>query len=234
MSSIASGTVPTTKSVACFRKSASSSSLLHRSSSSRFMPTSLSPIYAKLINSNNSSSVSSSSSSSPPEPLRPVMRSREADRLEEERLRQVHWQDVAVKMVVDAPASVAYKLYADRDLFPKWMPFLSSVEAVEGSPDLSRYLVKFNSFGQNVEYHFLAKNLQPIPDRKLHWRSIEGFANRGSVRFFPRGPSLCLVEINFSFEVPHALAPVAFLMKPFMEKLIRGGLERFAAFVKTS
>ncbi|WZZ84141.1 hypothetical protein YC2023_104713 [Brassica napus] len=178
--------------------------------------------------------VSSSSSSSPPEPLRPVMRSREADRLEEERLRQVHWQDVAVKMVVDAPASVAYKLYADRDLFPKWMPFLSSVEAVEGSPDLSRYLVKFNSFGQNVEYHFLAKNLQPIPDRKLHWRSIEGFANRGSVRFFPRGPSLCLVEINFSFEVPHALAPVAFLMKPFMEKLIRGGLERFAAFVKTS
>ncbi|CAF2052323.1 unnamed protein product [Brassica rapa] len=234
MSSIASGTVPTTKSVACFRKSASSSSLLHRSSSSRFMPTSLSPIYAKLINSNNSSSVSSSSSSSPPEPLRPVMRSTEADRLEEERLRQVHWQDVAVKMVVDAPASVAYNLYADRDLFPKWMPFLSSVEAVEGSPDLSRYLVKFNSFGQNVEYHFLAKNLQPIPDRKLHWRSIEGFANRGSVRFFPRGPSLCLVEINFSFEVPHALAPVAFLMKPFMEKLIRGGLEHFAAFVKTS
>ncbi|XP_018509764.1 uncharacterized protein LOC103843749 isoform X3 [Brassica rapa] len=194
MSSIASGTVPTTKSVACFRKSASSSSLLHRSSSSRT----------------------------------------EADRLEEERLRQVHWQDVAVKMVVDAPASVAYNLYADRDLFPKWMPFLSSVEAVEGSPDLSRYLVKFNSFGQNVEYHFLAKNLQPIPDRKLHWRSIEGFANRGSVRFFPRGPSLCLVEINFSFEVPHALAPVAFLMKPFMEKLIRGGLEHFAAFVKTS
>ncbi|KAG5387612.1 hypothetical protein IGI04_039082 [Brassica rapa subsp. trilocularis] len=217
MSSIASGTVPTTKSVACFRKSASSSSLLHRSSSSRFMPTSLSPIYTKLINSNNSSSVSSSSSSSSPKPLRPVMRSREADRLEEERLRQVHWQDVTVKMVVDAPASVAYNLYADRDLFPKWMPFLSSVE----------------KFELNIIYSCNLSQ-QPIPDRKLHWRSIEGFANRGSVRFFPRGPSLCLVEINFSFEVPHALAPVAFLMKPFMEKLIRGGLERFAAFVKTS
>lgn len=31
-------------------------------------------------------------------------------------------------MAVDAPASVAYKLYADRELFPRWMPFLSSVE----------------------------------------------------------------------------------------------------------
>ncbi|CAH8356951.1 unnamed protein product [Eruca vesicaria subsp. sativa] len=236
MSSIASGTVPTTKSSACFRriqKSPTFSSMLHHPSS-RSMLSSLSssssPASAKLLNSTNGSSSSSSHV-----PFRPVMRSsREADRTEEERLRQVHWQDVTVEMVVDAPASVAYKLYADRDLFPKWMPFLSAVEEVEGSPDLSRYLVKFDSFGKNMEYHFLAKNLQPIPDRKLHWRSIEGFANRGSVRFFPRGSSSCLVEINFSFEVPHALAPVAFLMKPFMEGLIRGGLERFAAFVKTT
>jgi uncharacterized membrane protein len=167
---------------------------------------------AKLLNSNNGLLISSS-----PKPFRPVMQ----------------WQYVTVKMVVDAPASVAYKLYADREMFPKWMPFLSSVEAMEGSPDLSRYLVKLESFGQNIEYHFLAKNLQPIPDRKIHWRSIEGFENRGSVRFFPRGPSSCLVEISFSYEVPNAFAPVAFAMKPFMEKIIRGGLERFAAFVKT-
>lgn len=190
--------------------------MLHRSSSSSprmlLLLSSSSANSAKLLNSNNGLLISSS-----PKPFRPVMQ----------------WQDVTVKMVVDAPASVAYKLYADREMFPKWMPFLSSVEAMEGSPDLSRYLVKLESFGQNIEYHFLAKNLQPIPDRKIHWRSIEGFENRGSVRFFPRGPSSCLVEISFSYEVPNAFAPVAFAMKPFMEKIIRGGLERFAAFVKT-
>ncbi|KAG7595571.1 Coenzyme Q-binding protein COQ10 START domain [Arabidopsis suecica] len=220
MSSMASCTVPTTKSIVCFRKitkPAAFLSMLHRSSSSSsprmlLLLSSSSANSAKLLNSNNGSSISSSS-----KPFRPVMQ----------------WQDVTVKMVVDAPASVAYKLYADREMFPKWMPFLSSVEAMEGSPDLSRYLVKLESFGQNIEYHFLAKNLQPIPDRKIHWRSIEGFENRGSVRFFPRGPSSCLVEINFSYEVPNAFAPVAFAMKPFMEKLIRGGLERFATFVKT-
>ncbi|CAA0157247.1 unnamed protein product [Arabidopsis thaliana] len=219
MSSIASGTVSTTRSTLCFRKipkSATVLSMLHRSSSSSprmlLLLSSSSANSAKLLNSNNGLLISSS-----PKPFRPVMQ----------------WQDVTVKMVVDAPASVAYKLYADREMFPKWMPFLSSVEAMEGSPDLSRYLVKLESFGQNIEYHFLAKNLQPIPDRKIHWRSIEGFENRGSVRFFPRGPSSCLVEISFSYEVPNAFAPVAFVMKPFMEKIIRGGLERFAAFVKT-
>ncbi|XP_010474664.1 PREDICTED: uncharacterized protein LOC104754222 [Camelina sativa] len=221
MSSIASGTAPTTKSAVCFRKTIKSAAFplqSHRSSSSSslLMLSSLScfssPNSAKLLNSNGGSVVSSS-----PKPFRPIMQ----------------WEDVTVKMVVDAPAAVAYKLYADRELFPKWMPFVSSVEAMEGRPELSRYLVKLESFGQNIEYHFLAKNLQPIPDRKLHWRSIEGFKNRGSVRFFPRGPSSCLVEMNFSFEVPHAFAPVAFAIKPFMEKLIRGGLEHFAAFVKT-
>jgi len=117
--------------------------MLHRSSSSSprmlLLLSSSSANSAKLLNSNNGLLISSS-----PKPFRPVMQ----------------WQDVTVKMVVDAPASVAYKLYADREMFPKWMPFLSSVEAMEGSPDLSRYLVKLESFGQNIEYHFLAKNLQ--------------------------------------------------------------------------
>ncbi|CAN6876602.1 unnamed protein product [Brassica oleracea] len=207
MSSIASGTAPTTKSAACFSRIQKSATYSSRSMLLSSLSSSSSPASAKLLNSSNGSSSSSSS----PKPFRPVMRSREADRLEEERLLHVQWQDITVKMVVDAPASVAYKLYADRELFPKWLPFLSSVEAVEGSPDLSRYLVKFESFGKKFEYYFLAKNLEPIPDRKLHWRSIEGFANRGSVRFFHRGPSSCLVEINFSFEVPHAFAPVAFV-----------------------
>ncbi|KAL0703141.1 hypothetical protein Bca4012_069566 [Brassica carinata] len=145
MSSITSGTAPTTKSAACFSRIQKSATDSSRSMLLSSLSSSSSPASAKLLNSSNGSSSSSSS----PKPFRPVMRSREADRLEEERLLHVQWQDITVKMVVDAPASVAYKLYADRELFPKWLPFLSSVEAVEGSPDLSRYLVKFESFVLN-------------------------------------------------------------------------------------
>jgi len=31
-------------------------------------------------------------------------------------------------MEVDVPVSVAYNFYLDRESFPKWMPFISSVE----------------------------------------------------------------------------------------------------------
>lgn len=33
-----------------------------------------------------------------------------------------------MKMEVDIPVSVAYNFYLDRESFPKWMPFISSVE----------------------------------------------------------------------------------------------------------
>lgn len=37
-------------------------------------------------------------------------------------------EKIRVKMEVDVPVSVAYNFYLDRESFPKWMPFISSVE----------------------------------------------------------------------------------------------------------
>ncbi|XP_010474663.1 PREDICTED: uncharacterized protein LOC104754221 isoform X2 [Camelina sativa] len=114
----------------------------------------------------------------------------------------VEWQDCSVKMEVDVPVSVAYNFYLDRESFPKWMPFISSVE--------------------------------PTPNQKIHWRSLEGLPNKGSVRFFPKGPSSCIVELTVSYEVPALLTPVASALRPFLERLLRGGLERFATMAKTT
>lgn len=33
-----------------------------------------------------------------------------------------------VKMEIDVPVGVAYKLYSDRESIPRWMPFISSVQ----------------------------------------------------------------------------------------------------------
>lgn len=44
------------------------------------------------------------------------------------------WRDFRVKMEVDVPVSVAYNFYLDRESFPKWMPFISSVEVDLISP----------------------------------------------------------------------------------------------------
>ncbi|KAF5732060.1 hypothetical protein HS088_TW18G00749 [Tripterygium wilfordii] len=146
----------------------------------------------------------------------------------------MEWQDCTVKMEINVPISVAYKCYSDREAIPKWMPFISSVKILEDKPDLSRWSLKYEAFGQNIEYSWLARNMQPITNQKIHWRSLEGLPNRGAVRFFPKGPESCIVELTVSYEVPQLLVPVASALQPFLEGLLKSGLERFATFAKSS
>ncbi|KAK3415352.1 hypothetical protein EUGRSUZ_H00894 [Eucalyptus grandis] len=145
----------------------------------------------------------------------------------------MQWQDCTVKMEMDVPISVAYKCYSDREAIPRWMPFISSVKILEDKPDLSRWSLKYKAFGQDIEYSWLARNMQPIPNQKIHWRSLEGLSNRGAVRFYPKGPSSCIVELTVSYEVPQLLVPVASALQPFLESLLRRGLERFVVLAKS-
>ncbi|KAJ8748659.1 hypothetical protein K2173_008104 [Erythroxylum novogranatense] len=165
----------------------------------------------------------------------------------------MEWQDCTVKMEVDVPVSVAYDRYSDRESIPRWMPFISSVKVLEDKPDLSRWSLRYKAFGRDIQFSWLARNMQPIPNQKIHWRSLEGLPNRfvvenkqtisyglkrhvcatGAVRFYPKGPESCMVELTVSYEVPQLLAPVASALQPFLESLLIRGLERFAKFAKS-
>ncbi|GER45884.1 polyketide cyclase/dehydrase and lipid transportsuperfamily protein [Striga asiatica] len=156
----------------------------------------------------------------------------------------MQWQDCTVRKEVDVPVSVAYNCYSDREAIPQWMPFISSVKILEDRPDLSRWSLKYEAFGRDIEFSWLARNMQPIKNQKIHWRSMEGLPNRwqkfftmgfilGAVRFFPKGGSACTVELTVSYEVPQLLVPVASALQPFLESLLARGLERFATFAKT-
>lgn len=131
------------------------------------------------------------------------------------------------------PVSVAYKCYLDREAMPQWMPFISSVKVLVDKPDQSRWTLKYKAFGRNIEFSWLARNLQPIPNQKIHWRSLEGLPNSGAVRFYPKGPSSCLIELTVSYEVPQLLIPVASALQPFLQSLLLRGLERFSTFAKS-
>nr|XP_043619305.1 uncharacterized protein LOC122591152 [Erigeron canadensis] len=145
----------------------------------------------------------------------------------------MEWQDCTVKKEIDVPISVAYNCYLDRESIPRWMPFISTVKVLEDNPELSRWTLKYSAFGRDLEFSWLARNMQPIPNQKIHWRSLEGLPNRGAVRFFPKGSSSCLVELTVSYEVPQLLAPVAAALQPFTANLLGRGLERFANFART-
>ncbi|XP_030948779.1 uncharacterized protein LOC115972590 [Quercus lobata] len=145
----------------------------------------------------------------------------------------MEWQDCVVKMELDVPTSVAYDCYSDREAIPRWMPFISSVKILEDQPALSQWSLKYKAFGRDIKFSWLARNMQPIPNQKIHWRSLDGLPNRGAVRFYPKGPASCVVELTVSYEVPQILVPVASALKPFLESLLGRGLERFASFAKT-
>ncbi|CAA2981136.1 Hypothetical predicted protein [Olea europaea subsp. europaea] len=152
----------------------------------------------------------------------------------------MEWQDCTVKMEVGVPTSVAYKCYADREAIPQWMAFIRMNLILEDKPDLSRWSLKYQAFGHDIEFSWLARNMQPIPNQKIHWRSLEGLPNRGAVRFFPKGTSSCLIELTVSYEVPQLLIPVASVSiltqlhwNPFLESLLVRELERFAKFAKS-
>ncbi|KAK9161819.1 hypothetical protein Syun_008160 [Stephania yunnanensis] len=72
----------------------------------------------------------------------------------------MEWQDCSAKIEVDVPCSVAYKCYSDREAIPRWMPFISSVKVLEEKPDLSRWSLKYKAFGRDIQFSWLAKNLQ--------------------------------------------------------------------------
>ncbi|CAN0902419.1 hypothetical protein LINGRAHAP2_LOCUS21965 [Linum grandiflorum] len=113
------------------------------------------------------------------------------------------------------------------------MPFISSVQILKDKPDLSRWSLKYEAFGQDIEFSWLARNMQPTPNQKIHWRSLDGLPNRGAVRFFPKGATSCTVELTVSYEVPPILSPVASALQPFLENLLSRGLDRFATFAKS-
>lgn len=90
---------------------------------------------------------------------------------------------------------------------------LDSVSQIlEDKPDLSRWSLKYKAFGRDIEFSWLARNMQvslmakpfpschffvlllslmpvsdipflvnyfqPIPNQKIHWRSLDGLPNR--------------------------------------------------------
>ncbi|KMZ56687.1 hypothetical protein ZOSMA_92G00480 [Zostera marina] len=146
----------------------------------------------------------------------------------------MEWQDCSAKIEADVPASFAYDCYSDRESIPNWMSFISSVNVLEDKPDQSRWLLKYSVLGRDVEFSWMARNLQPIRNQKIHWRSLEGLPNRGAVRFFPKDSSSCKVELTVSYEIPQILSPVATALKPACERVLFLGLEKFAAYAKDS
>eukprot|EP00210_Caulerpa_lentillifera_P005707 g5458.t1 len=149
------------------------------------------------------------------------------------------WVENSAKKQISAPVESCYPLWLDRELIPSWMPWIASVKVLEEDPALSCWILKTNQFERDWEFTWIARNLEPIPYRKVHWKSEtppESFQsagtavdlnNRGQVRFVHSDDESCLVTLSIEYEVPEILVPFAQLLTPLVEAVLLDNLTRF-------
>ncbi|KAI5072628.1 hypothetical protein GOP47_0012734 [Adiantum capillus-veneris] len=142
------------------------------------------------------------------------------------------WLDSTAQIEVPVPLSLAWDLWTDRERVNRWMPWIHSIKVLKDRPEFSEWCLKYNAFGQDFEFTWTAKNLQPIRYQKIHWRSVDGLPNRGTVRFYPRSASAVGVQLTISYEVPEVLVPLVSSVSPLVESIMKQDLERFAQIAK--
>jgi len=135
------------------------------------------------------------------------------------------------------PLEKAWQLWEDRELIPKWMPWIRSVTVQPDDPKLSKWLLSTQQFGRDWEFSWLAQNLTPMQHQKIHWRSVPGstgnaieIANRGQIRFYRKSPSSCAVKLTISYELPDVLVPFGNSLTPVVEGILRRDMTRFAKY----
>ncbi|KAG2422351.1 hypothetical protein HXX76_016111 [Chlamydomonas incerta] len=151
------------------------------------------------------------------------------------------WLENKASVEVAAPLETCWALWDDRERIPEWMPWIKSVKVLDTDPRLSRWTLATNQFGRDWEFSWLARNLPPVKNSKIHWVSERGSAslgleiqNRGQIKFVRTSPSSCNITLIISYEVPDVLVPFANALTPLVEGIISKDMERFREMVVVS
>jgi uncharacterized membrane protein len=98
------------------------------------------------------------------------------------------------------------------------MKWIESVTVLEDKPELSRWKLATSS----LEFTWLSKILQQIPNQIIQWESVDGLPNRGAIRFYDRKES-SVVRLTVSYAVPGFLALL--MDNGFVRKAVEGTLQ---------
>jgi uncharacterized membrane protein len=128
------------------------------------------------------------------------------------------WLEHSVQVEVAAPIEHVWDLWQNIELMPRWMKWIESVKVLEDKPELSRWKLATSS----LEFTWLSKILQQIPNQIIQWESVDGLPNRGAIRFYDRKDS-SVVRLTVSYAVPGFLALL--MDNGFVRKAVEGTLQ---------
>ncbi|HEX8033468.1 MAG TPA: SRPBCC family protein [Ktedonobacterales bacterium] len=127
---------------------------------------------------------------------------------------------------VHVPVHTAYNQWTQFESFPQFMEGVESVQQVD-----DKHLHWKAKVGGKVQ-EWDAEITEQIPDQKIAWRSISGAPNGGVVTFNYLGPNETRVLLSIDYE-PQGVAESAGAALGFMDRQVKGDLERFKTFIES-
>lgn len=139
-----------------------------------------------------------------------------------------YWLEHSVQVEVDAPIDLVWDLWSDLQQMPRWMKWIESVTVLEDNPELSRW--KLASGG--LQFTWLSKIVNLVPQQIIQWESVDGLPNRGAVRFYDRHDN-SIVRLTVAYGIPEWLGKI--MDNPFIgrvvESTIAADMERFREYI---
>ena len=127
---------------------------------------------------------------------------------------------------VGVPVRVAYDQWTQFESFPKFM------DAVDTVVQLDDTTLEWSATIAGVKKHWRAKIVEQRPDQVVAWRSLDGAANDGSVRFQPLSADRTRLAFTLDVKPEGALEKVGDALG-VVEREIKGDLERFREYIES-
>lgn len=128
------------------------------------------------------------------------------------------WLEHSVQVEVTAPIAHVWDLWQNIELMPRWMKWIESVRVLEDRPELSRWKLATST----LEFTWLSRILQQIPNQIIQWESVDGLPNRGAIRFYDR-KDRSIVKLTVAYAVPGFLALL--MDNGFVRNAVEGTLQ---------
>ena len=128
------------------------------------------------------------------------------------------WLEHSVQVEVEVPIDLVWSLWSDLEQMPRWMKWIDSVKVLEDQPELSRW--KLATGGLN--FTWLSRILNIVPNQIIQWESVDGLPNRGAVRFYDRHGS-SIVKLTVGYALPGFLRQL--LDTPFVSRAVETSLQ---------
>ncbi|MBT2512958.1 SRPBCC family protein [Arthrobacter sp. ISL-30] len=126
---------------------------------------------------------------------------------------------------VNVPLSQAYNQWTQFEEFPR---FMSGVESVSQIDDTT---VQFKTDIAGVRRDFKARIIEQIPDERIHWESVEGPQNSGTISFEPLSATETRVNVDLTWEPESALEKLGASLR-LDDRQVKDDLQRFKAFIE--